>query len=340
MSPLLAAFLKVAGALGFGLNTAAFLAWVERKQSAVIQDRIGANRASIFGWRLLGLFHILADPIKVMAKEDFEPPHALRPWHALAPAISLGFSLLCLAAFPFADGLTPLPMSAGVVFVLAMLSLGVHGVVMAGYSSGSNYSLLGGLRGAAQMISYEVSMLVSLAGALFIYGSLDLSEAARWQATHASWGVPAWGIFLQPLGFILFLTAGAAETKRIPFDLPEGESEIIGYFTEYSGMKFVMFMMNDFIESVVISALAVTLYLGAWHVPGLSLLGLPPIAAAAAGAAAFTLKVMAVLWLLMQLRWTLPRFRFDQLMHLGWKNLLPLSLLNLFVTVWAVYLLQ
>ena len=341
MSDLLWSFLLVCAALGFGLSISGLLGWVERKQSAVMQDRIGANRASIFGLRLIGLFHPIADALKTVTKEDFEPPFALQPWHRLAPTLSLAFSMAALAALPYGDtvvfadrswSLQPLPLSAGVVFMLGMLSLGVHGVVMAGYASNSNYALLGGLRGAAQMISYEVSMVATLAAVLFVYGTLDLGAAARWQAEHG------WGILYQPLGFLLFLTAGAAETKRIPFDVPEGESEIVGYFTEYSGMKFVMFMMTDFIETIVLSGLCTALFLGAWHVPGIAAIPQPWLGLAQV--AVFILKTLAMIFLLMQVRWTLPRFRFDQLLRLGWKNLLPLSLANAFVTLWAVYLLS
>ena len=348
MSDLAWTFLKVAAAIGFGLNLAAFMSWVERKQSALIQDRIGANRAEIFGFRALGLFHILSDAIKMLVKEDFAPPNGMRLWHDLAPALSLFFAALCLAALPFGDKLVlmgrewdlqPLPMSCGVVFVLAMLSLGVHGVAMAGWSSGSVYSMLGGLRGAAQMISYEVAMLTILAGPLTLYGTLDLAEAVRAQAHGIGGFLPAWGIFLQPLAFILFLTAGAAGTKRAPFDLPEGESEIVGYFVEYSGMKFGMFLTTDFIESIVLAGMTTALFLGGWHVPGLLRLGLPQPLFALLGTAAFTAKLLCVLWLLMQLRWTLPRFRFDQLLDLGWKNILPLAMLNFAATAWAVYLL-
>ncbi|MFA6029014.1 MAG: complex I subunit 1 family protein [Elusimicrobiota bacterium] len=333
-------------AVNFGMGMAALLSWVERKQSALLQDRIGANRASIFGFRVLGLFHIFSDAIKLLTKEDFIPPKGLRPWHDLAPAFSLGFAALCLAALPFGDhidflgrswSLQPLPMGSGIVFVLAMLGVGVHGVVMAGWASGSAYSLLGGLRGAAQMISYEVAMLSILAGPLFLYGTLDLAEAARAQAHMIGGVLPAWGIFLQPLAAILFLTAGAAETKRAPFDLPEGESEIVGYFTEYSGMKFGMFMTTDFVETVLLAGLTTTLFLGAWHVPGLSLLGLPQPLFALIGVGAFIAKTCAVVWLLMQIRWTLPRFRFDQLLALGWKNLLPLSLMNFLATIWIIW---
>lgn len=339
MSDLLWSVFLIVCALGFGLSVSGLLGWVERKQSAVLQDRIGANRASIFGLRLLGLFHPIADALKTMTKEDFEPPFALQPWHRLAPPLSLAFSMAALAALPYGDSiyfagrswsLQPVPLSAGVVFMLGMLSIGVHGVVMAGYSSGSNYALLGGLRGASQLIAYEVSMIATLTAVLFLYGTLDLAAAARWQAEHG------WGILYQPLGFILFLTAGAAETKRAPFDVPEGESEIVGYFIEYSGMKFVMFMMNDFIETIVLAGLCTALFLGAWHVPGLWVLPQPWLGLAQVGV--FVAKTLAMIFLLMQVRWTFPRFRFDQLLHLGWKNLLPLSLANAFVTLWAVYL--
>ena len=338
MTPGLWILLKVSLALAFGLNVAGLLAWAERKQSAVLQDRIGANRAAILGVAALGLVNILADAIKMVTKEDFVGSRVNRLFHAAAPAVSMGFALLCLAALPFggsfefagrAWSLQPIQSPVGLLFILAMLSLGVHGVVMAGYASGSNYGLLGGLRGAAQMISYEVCLASTLAGAAFVYGTLDLERAVEWQASHV------WGVLAQPLGFILFLTAGVAVTKRVPFDIPEGESEIVGYHVEYSGMKFGMFMMTDFIESIVVAGLVTTLFLGGWHVPFVSLSGLP---AAAVMLAAFCLKVLLVLFVLMQLRWTLPRLRFDQLLDLGWKNVLPLSLLNFLLTVWGVYL--
>lgn len=327
--------------LGFGLNIAGFLGWVERKQSAVMQDRVGANRADILGFKLLGLFHPIADAIKMLTKEDFVPKGAHRPLHGLAPMISLGCGLFCLSALPFGGviefagrswDLTPIPSTVGVPLVLATLAFGVHGVVMAGFASGSNYGLLGALRGAAQMIAYEVCLASSLAGVLFIFGTLDLAEAVRWQVAHRTWG-----ICVQPLGFLLFLTAGAAVTKRTPFDLPEGESEIVGYHVEYSGMKFGMFLMTDFIESIVICGLITALFLGGWAIPGLALESMGLLGGALM-VASFTAKVMLLLFLLMQVRWTLPRFRFDQLLHLGWLNLLPLSLLNFLVTVWVVYL--
>ena len=336
---------KIAGALGFGLGLAGFLGWVERKQSAVLQDRIGANRAEIFGFRIIGLFHPIADGIKLMTKEDFVPRGVLRPFHDLAPAISLGCCLLCLAALPFGGefeafgrtwSLQPLPGQAGLVYVLALLGLGVHGVIMAGYASRSNYGLLGGLRGAAQMVAYEVCMAAIVAGPAFLYGTLDLQEAVRWQGRLLFGFLPAWGVFTQPLAFLLILIAGTAASKRAPFDLPEGESEIVGYHVEYSGMKFGMFMISDFVENIVICGLGTTLFLGGWGIPFLTLSG--PLGALAM-LASFSLKTCALLFLLMQVRWTLPRLRFDQLLDLGWKGLLPLALANFLGTVWLVWCL-
>lgn len=327
--------------LGVGLNIAGLLGWVERKQSAVLQDRIGANRASIFGITILGLFHPIADAIKMLTKEDFVPKGATKPLHGLAPMISLGCAMFCLAALPYggvieyagrAWDLNPIPLSMGVPLVLATLAFGVHGIVMAGYASGSNYGLLGALRGAAQMIAYEVCLASALAGILFIYGTLDFSEAVLWQATHG-----VWGIVVQPLAFILFLTAGAAVTKRMPFDLPEGESEIVGYHVEYSGMKFGMFLMTDFFESIVICGVITALFLGGWTIPFVDLRAMGLLGGGLM-VMSFVGKMMLLLFLLMQVRWTLPRFRFDQLLDLGWKNLLPLSLLNFLATAWVVYL--
>jgi NADH-quinone oxidoreductase subunit H len=339
-----------AAILLFGMNIAGLLGWVERKQSAVMQDRIGANRADIFGITILGLFHPIADAIKMLTKEDFQAKSVIKGLHPLAPMIAMGGGMFCLAALPYggtvefmgrAWSLQPIECSFGVPLVMAALAFGVHGVVMAGYASGSNYGLLGALRGAAQMVAYEVCLASSLAGVLFIYGTLDFSQAVSWQSAHV------WGVVVQPLAFILFLTAGTAITKRTPFDLPEGESEIVGYHVEYSGMKFGMFLITDFIESIVVCGIITALFLGGWLIPGLDLgalalrdglMGAWPLVAAALMLASFSIKVLALLFLLMQIRWTLPRFRFDQLLDLGWKNLLPLSLLNFLATVWGVYL--
>ncbi len=335
---------KVGFALFFGLNLAGLLGWVERKQSAVMQDRIGANRASIFGLRLLGLFHPLADALKMLTKEDFVPAQVHKRFHTLAPILSLGFALAALAALPFGGfvevggrswNLQPIESEVSLLIALGLLSLGVHGVMMAGYASSSNYGLLGSLRGAAQMISYEVCIAATLGAAAFLYGTLDLQAAVEAQGRLLGGWLPAWGIFLQPLGFLLFLTAGAAVTKRTPFDVPEGEAEIVGYHVEYSGMKFGMFLMTDFVESIVICGLVATLYLGGWQVPFVEPVG---VWGGLLMVASFTVKVLVLLFVLMQVRWTLPRFRFDQVLDLGWKNVLPLALANFALTIWVVAL--
>ncbi len=348
------AFGRVAFVMLFVLNMGGLLTWVERKQSAVMQDRIGANRASIFGLRLFGLFHPLADAIKMLTKEDFLPARADRPLFTLAPFVSVVFALVAFAAIPFGDvlrvGGREIPLQAvtlnpGILYVFAMLSLGVYGVMMAGWASANNYALLGGQRAAALMITAEVAIGASIMGVAMVYGSLDMMEIVRGQG-HPLFGwltwIPAWGILTQPLAFVLFLTAGIAATKRIPFDFPEGESEIIGYFVEYSGMKFGMFMMADFVETVVVAGLATALFLGGWQVPYLAAAGFSfpwgatvPLAqplVAALQVLAFCLKVTVVCWFLMLIRWTLPRFRYDQAMRLGWLGLFPLSVLNVAAT--------
>src|SRR3989338_6706354 len=347
------------------LNLAGLLTWVERKQSAVMQDRIGANRARIefksrwllpLNWLLrplnvLGLFHSLADAVKMFVKEDFMPKGADRFLHTLAPVISVVFALLAFAAIPFGDvlqiggraiNLQIADVNAGLLFIFAMMSLGVYGVILAGFSSNNNYAYLGGMRAASQMLSYEITMGISVMGIVLTYGSLSLQEIVRAQSgTFFGW-LPAWGIFVQPLGFIIFMTAALAETKRVPFDLPEGESEIIGYFVEYSGMKFGMFFLTDLVETVLVACLMTTFFLGGWQVPYLLSDGfhfpwgavwtLPHLCVSILGILSFMIKVVFFNWFFMAIRWTLPRFRYDQLMRLGWKILFPLSLLNVVVT--------
>src|SRR5581483_5398796 len=239
------AFARVAFVMGFVLNLGGLLTWVERKQSAVMQDRVGANRASILGLRLFGLFHPLADAVKMLTKEDFIPARADRALFLAAPIVSVVFALAGFATIPFGDvlrvggrevSLQAVPLNAGILYVFAMLSMGVYGVMLAGWASANNYALLGGQRAAALMISAEIAIGASIMGVCMVYGSLDLQAIARAQGAHWGGVVPQWGILSQPLGFILFLAAGIASTKRTPFDFPEGESEIIGYFVEYSGM--------------------------------------------------------------------------------------------------------
>jgi NADH-quinone oxidoreductase subunit H len=345
------AFGRVAFVMIFVLNTAAILGWVERKQSAIMQDRIGANRASIFGIRALGLFHPLADTLKMLTKEDVRPAGADKVLFSLAPFISVLFALVAFASIPFGDTLRVgdrvIPLQAvtldvGILYVFAMLSLGVYGVMMAGWSSGNNFALLGGQRAAALMITAEIAIGASVMGVIMVYGSLNMMDIARAQG-QLLWGwLPKWGIVMQPLAFVLFITAGIAATKRIPFDFPEGESEIIGYNVEYSGMKFGMFLMTDMVETTVLAGLCTALFLGGWQVPYLfadgfhfpwgGALTLPPLVVTVLQIGSFVTKVAVMIFILMLIRWTLPRFRYDQAMRLGWLGLFPLSILNIVLT--------
>jgi NADH-quinone oxidoreductase subunit H len=347
----LIAFIKALVFISSVLILTSFLTWMERKQSAVMQDRLGANRAPILGVRAFGLPHILADALKMFFKEDYVPPGGDKMLHTAAPFAALFFALMSFAAIPFGDvihiagrtiALQVLPLNVGLLFVLAMMSMGIYGIFLAGFSSNNKFALLGGLRASSQMLSYEITMGATLVGLLMIFGTLDLGELNRAQG-GLLWGwLPKWGIVLQPLGFLLFLVAGIAETKRIPFDLPEGESEIIGYFVEYSSMKFGAFFMTDFIETILIAALLATLFFGGWQVPYLQpdgfhfpwgqAIGLSQMTVTLLQVVSFALKVFVFCWFLLLIRWTLPRFRYDQLMHLGWKVLLPLSVLNIFIT--------
>jgi NADH-quinone oxidoreductase subunit H len=327
------------------------LTWMERKQSAVMQDRIGANRAPIFGIRAFGLPHIIADALKMFFKEDFVPAGADRFLHTIAPLVSLFFAFMSFACIPFGDKiqigervieLQILPLNVGLLFVFAMMSMGIYGNFLAGFSSNNKFAFLGGLRASSQMISYEITMGATLVGLLMFFNTLDINEMIRHQGSLL-WGwLPKWGVVVQPLGFLLFLIAGIAETKRVPFDLPEGESEIIGYFVEYSSMKFGAFFMVDFVETVLIAALTATLFFGGWQVPYLAadgfhfpwgtFLSMPAFVVTLLQVAALGLKVLFFCWFMLLIRWTLPRFRYDQLMRLGWRMLLPLSILNIFVT--------
>ena len=357
------------------LNLAGVLGWVERKGSALIQDRIGANRASIFGFAGMGLVNtLIADPLKFLTKEDFIPPAGDKLLHTLAPCMAFFPALVTFAVIPFGDvlnigdhaiNLQVAQLNIGILYVFAMGSLGVYGIVIGAWASNNKFSLLGGVRGSAQMISYEVAMGLSVMGVLMIYGTLELQEIARDQGTLIrellpqwlsflrpiiGW-LPAWGIFLQPLGFLLFFTAAVAETKRIPFDLPEGESELVaGYHVEYSGGKFLMFFAGEFAEIVTAAGLITTLFFGGWQVPYLMRDGfhfpwgaawlLPHLVIVVLQLVAFTVKVIFFCWLQILLRWSVPRFRYDQVMRLGWKMMLPAALLNVAVTAIVIVLAQ
>jgi NADH-quinone oxidoreductase subunit H len=335
----------------FTMNMGVFaplLGWVERKQSALMQDRIGANRADILGFTVFGLLHTLTDAIKLLTKEDFIPEGADRPLHYLAPFIAVVPALIAFAVIPFGGqynlwghktNLVIADLDVGVLFVFAVASISTYGSVIAGWASNNNWSLLGGVRVAAQMLSYEVAMGLALVGIFMVYGTLRLTDIGVAQENFLHWG-----IFLQPLGFILFITCALAENKRTPFDIPEAEAELVaGYFTEYSGLKFAMFWMAEFLEMVTISGVLVALFFGGWQIPFVSgaalaklfgFLGpnLAQVAVMLVHVAVFWAKILLWIFILMLIRWTLPRFRYDQVMKLGWKIILPLSLINILVT--------
>ncbi len=356
------------------------ITWVERKQSAVMQDRIGANRADLFGIRLIGLLHPAADVLKLLSKEDVVPAGANRFMHLISPVIAAIPAVIAYAVIPFGGvytfGETTLNLVVanidwGLLYIFAIGSIATYGSIIAGWASNNNWSMLGGLRASAQMISYEVTMGLSVVGIFMVFQTLRLSDMALAQdATFRVFGflapilgdvpafldwvrLPNWGIFLQPLGFVMFLAAIMAENKRPPFDLPECENEIVaGYFLEYSGMRFGLFYMSEFIEVVVIAGIVGTLFLGGWAVPFLSTAdiigGVAPIFGEGFATGfcivvhflTFMLKVIFMIWLQMALRWTLPRFRYDQVMDLCWKIILPLSIANVFVTGFVILLLK
>jgi len=348
---------------------AAFLpliTWVERKQSAVMQDRVGANRADVLGITALGLLHPAADVLKLLTKEDVVPAGANRWIHQLAPVVALVPAIITLAVIPYGgiyqfDGwvlnLVVSDIDWGMLYVFAVGSIATYGAVMAGWASNSNWGLLGSMRASAQMISYEVTMGLSLVGLFMVFNSLRLTDIALAQdATLWLFGViplPNWGIVLQPLGFILFLCCIMAENKRPPFDAPEGESELVaGYHMEYSGMRFGLFYTAEFLEVPVIGMIVATLFLGGWSIPYLSqatiIGGLTPALGVTFATllcmilhvVSFLLKVIIMIWLQMALRWTLPRFRYDQVMDLCWKMILPLSIANAFITGGVILFLE
>ncbi|OIO05264.1 MAG: hypothetical protein AUJ51_00035 [Elusimicrobia bacterium CG1_02_56_21] len=342
---------KILAFLGAVMGFTALMTLAERKVSSLMQDRIGPNRASVFGFSFNGLFHPIADAIKMIMKEDFVPGRAQKLLFTLAPFFALVPVLALFAVIPFGDyvmiygyqvelQIADLPL--GLFFILALSGLAIYGVFLGGWASKSNFALLGAMRGAAQMVSYEVVLGLTLVGLMMIYGTASLQDMVRAQGSLLLGFIPAWGIIYQPFAFILFMTAAIAENKRTPFDLVEGESEIIGYFMEYSSMRFAAFMFAEFIEIVLISMLAATLFFGGWQVPylydtGFLFPGGPALPmnhylVAALQAGAFTAKTVFFCWFLLIVRWTLPRFRFDQLMGLCWKALLPLALLNILIT--------
>jgi NADH-quinone oxidoreductase subunit H len=311
--------------------SAAFMVWMERKVCAYIQDRLGPNRVGFEG-----ALQPFADVLKLLFKEQLRPKAADALLFAIAPVISTAAAFAAFSVVPFGTsttlfGLLDTPIllqitdvNVAVLVIFAIASMGVYGIVLAGWSSNSKYSLLGGLRSAAQMISYELSYGLALAGVIMLAGSLSLREIVMNQE-GTWWGfIPRWYIFLQPVGFLIYMIAGVAETNRAPFDFPEAEQELVaGYHTEYSSMSFAMFFLAEYINMVTVSAVATSLYLGGW---------LGPILPDWLGWIWFLLKVFLLLFFYVWMRWTLPRYRYDQLMEFGWKWLLPASVLNLLAT--------
>jgi NADH-quinone oxidoreductase subunit H len=360
-------------ALGMLITFGTILTWVERKQAAVMSDRIGANRAyvripftqiKLIWW---GLFHGIADGLKMMCKENFKPRTYDQVAYAIAPWVVFTPVLLVFAVIPFGGTLDPgrlspalaswfggrtYPMQiarldAGLLVVFAFSGLTIIGTMLAGWSSANKFSLLGGLRAGSQMISYELVMGLTVLGLIMIFGSIDLGAIVRQQSGVVLGFLPAWGIVYQPFGAVLFLTAAIAENKRIPFDLPEAESELIaGFYTEYTSMKMGLFMFAEFIEIAIVGALFTTLFLGGYNLPymndaGFTLPGGTTIALGHAAVVviqlvAFLVKTMLVCSFQILVRWTLPRFRYDQVLMFAWKFMLPLALVNLAVT--AVFL--
>ncbi|MCP4293085.1 MAG: NADH-quinone oxidoreductase subunit H [bacterium] len=392
------------------------LIWMERKGAAFIQDRTGPNRAAIAGVRLAGLVHPVADVFKLLFKEDVTPENRHKAFYNLAPMLAMLVAMSTYTVIPFGDyimiagrkiPLVVADLNVGLLYILAISSLGTYAVVMAGWAANNKFTFLGGIRATAQMISYELTMGIALMGLVLVFGSLRITDIAAGQGDLILGFLPKWGVIVQPLGFLLFLTAVYAETNRNPFDLPEGESEIVaGFHLEYSSMKFALFFMAEYAHMVVGAALIATFYFGGYQIPfmprayleahagnlltgkligvflvstifavlfarrvqreknkfgdawdrepglgmglwilvalgSLAALGLRPwtmgpeaasVTASLFQVGMFTAKVVFFAWLFIWVRWTLPRFRYDQLMHLGWKVLLPLSIANLVVT--------
>jgi NADH-quinone oxidoreductase subunit H len=309
MNENLHALLNIVSILAVLLTMSAGMIWLERRLLAVWQDRYGPNRVGPFG-----LLQVLADMIKIFTKEDWVPPFADKPVFILAPGVIMVTVLLSFVVVPIAPGIGIVDLNIGLLFFLAMSSMAVYSVVLAGWASNNKYALLGGLRAAAQMVSYEVFMGLSLMGVVIMSGSFSLRDIVEAQR-HVWFCIP------QILGLLVFMIAGIAETRRLPFDLPEAESELIaGFHAEYSGMKFGMFFVGEYLGIVLISAMITTLFFGGWRGPVL-----PPVVW-------FFLKTFVFMCFFILLRASLPRPRYDQLMAYGWKVLLPLALLNVVVT--------
>ncbi len=343
---------KIIAAFAVVMTMVAYSVLVERKVSAFIQDRLGPNRTQPFFAKYIpglgplltrwGVFQPIADGLKAFLKEDFTPAHVRKVYFWLAPAIAMVPSLLTVAVIPFgsmmgAQKMVIADLDVGILYTFGIVSLGVYGIVLAGYAANSKYPFLGGIRSTAQMISYEISMGLSVIPIFLLVGSLNLGDVVQ----HQTGGWFAWHIFRQPVGFFIFLIAAFAETNRLPFDLPEADQELVGgYHTEYSSIKFALFFMAEYAAMIAVSGMMVTLFFGGWTLP---FLGLDqPAATLGMGLLhilVFLGKVCCFLLLIIWVRWMLPRFRYDQLMDLGWRRFIPLALLNIVVTAGVLALL-
>jgi len=348
--------------LGFLMPLASILTWLERRQSAMMQDRLGPNRANIGPIKAWGITHFLADAVKFIFKEDYVPSKAHKFLFMWAPIMAMAPALIVAAIIPFgpalcwgqltekiADGVCaqPVPLQIarldiGLLFYFAISSLAVYGATLAGWASHNKWAMMGGLRASSQMMSYEVTMGMAVLGAFLVYGTLEPGAmvAQQTQVFSVDNYRSSWGIFMQPLGFVLFLTAAIAETKRTPFDIPEGEPEIIGYFVEYSGMRFGLFFLGEFLEIVTSSAIMISLFFGGWHwgsnIDGLLAAHLPNFVFVLVMFFGWTVKIFAFCMFQLLIRWSLPRFRSDQLLRLGWQRLLPISIANVVVTALVI----
>ena len=333
--------LKILIVLGVSQGTVAYLILIERKIAAWAQDRHGPNRVGPFG-----LVQPVIDGAKLLLKEGVTPDYVAKPIYNMAPMLSFIAATIGFAVVPFgpvgknAPSLFGYPIDfqiapsvdVGILYILAIGSLGVYGVILAGWASNNKYSFLGGLRSSAQLISYEIPLGMSILGVILIVGSVDLTEIIEWQDRHV------WGILVQPLGFLLFLVSAFAETNRLPFDLPESEQELVGGFhTEYSGMKFGLFFLGEYLHVITVSFLVVILFGGGWSLPWIVNQHQTGWIAAFAKLAVILSKVALMILFIMWVRWTLPRFRYDTLMDLAWKRMIPLALINLLATAFVLY---
>jgi len=329
--------LKILGAFSVLMFIVAYAVWVERRVAAAIQDRIGPNRVGIFG-----LLQPAADAVKAFLKEDFTPAHVRKAYFWLAPAIVMIPSLLTMALIPFGSNVGHQKMviadlNVGILYTFGIVSLGVYGIVLAGYAANSKYPFLGGIRSSAQMISYEIAMGLSVIPIFLLVGNLNLSAVIEYQTGSLF----HWMVFKQPLAFAIFLAAMFAETNRLPFDLPESEQELAGgYNVEYSSMKFALFFMGEYAAVTTGAAMLVTLFLGGWTLP---FAGLDQPATSIPGGllhiGIFLAKMVSVIFMMIWVRWMWPRFRYDQLMDLGWRRFIPAALANIVATaiiVWAL----